>query len=79
MAHMTGTGIIALLFGIIMICLGVNGVRIGKVLTKAGWRTSWPAYFHRDKEPAAFWITVCIWIALGTFIIGAALARKASV
>jgi hypothetical protein len=63
---------VALLFGLIAIGLGANGVRVGKVLTKA-IRPPWPGYFFRNKEPVAFWMTVGLWIALGTFIVAAVL------
>ena len=60
-----------------MIGLGVNGVRIGKVLVRTV-RPPWPGHFYREKEPLAFWITVCLWIALGTFIVSTVLVTKAS-
>jgi hypothetical protein len=64
--------VVALLFGTIAIGLGANGVRVGKVLTKT-IRPPWPGYFFRKKEPVAFWITICLWIALGTFIVASVL------
>jgi hypothetical protein len=67
--------VISLLFGLIAIALGVNGVCIGKVLTKT-IRPPWPAYFFRDKEPVAFWMTACLWIAVGAFIVAAVLLPK---
>jgi hypothetical protein len=67
--------IIAILLGVMMIGFGVNGLRIGKVLTKTV-RPPWPGYTYRDKEPVAFWVTVCIWIALGTLGITIVLLTK---
>jgi hypothetical protein len=66
---------IGLLFGLIAITLGVNGVRIGKVLTKT-IRPPWPGYFFREKEPVAFWITVCLWISVGAFIVAVVVLPK---
>ena len=67
--------VIAIVLGIIVIGLGVNGVRLGKVLVRTV-RPPWPGYFYREKEPLAFWITVCLWITLGTFIVSAVLLAK---
>jgi hypothetical protein len=67
--------VIAILFGLIAVGLGVNGARIGKVLTKT-IRPPWPGYFFRDKEPVAFWMMVCLWIALGAFILAVVLVPK---
>jgi hypothetical protein len=71
---MTADRVIGLLLGLLVIGLGVNGVRIGKVFVKS-IRT--PAYFSRDKEPVAFWMTVCLWITLGALVVAAVLLRKA--
>jgi drug/metabolite transporter (DMT)-like permease len=35
-----------------------------------------PPYFFRDKEPVAFWMTACLWIAVGVFIVAAVLLPK---
>lgn len=64
--------------GIIIIGLGVNGIRIGKVLIRSV-RPPWPGYFFREKEPLTFWITACLWIALGTFIVSAVLLTRVPV
>ena len=73
---MTADRVIALVLGLLAISIGVNGVRIGTVLTKS---IRAPAYFSRDSEPVAFWIVVCLWIALGTFIVAVVLLRKVPV
>jgi hypothetical protein len=70
--------VIAIVLGLIVIGLGINGVRIGKVLVKTA-RPPWPGYFHREKEPVAFWITVGLWIGLGAFIVSAVLLAKVPV
>ena len=36
-----------------MIGIGVNGVRIGKVLVRSV-RPPWPGHFYREQEPLAF-------------------------
>jgi hypothetical protein len=69
---------IGLLIGFIMIGLGVNGVLFGKVLTRRG-RGSRPTYFSRDKEPIWFWITVCLWIGVGSFVAAVVLFPKVPV
>ena len=71
---MTAGHVIALLLGLLVLGLGVNGIRIGKVLTKSV-RAS-PAYFFRDKNPIFFWIHVVVWIALGIFMIACVLFPK---
>ena len=72
---MTAGRVVAVLFGLIAIGFGINGARIGKVLTKT-IRPPWPGHFFRDKEPVAFWMTVCLWLALGAFILTAVLLHK---
>jgi hypothetical protein len=65
--------LIALLLGLLVIGIGVNGIRIGKVLVKS---VRAPAYFSRRKEPVAFWLMVSGWIGFGTFIVCTVLFRK---
>jgi hypothetical protein len=72
---MAADRVIGLLLGLVAIAFGVNGVRIGKVLTKT-MRAPWPGYFFRDKEPVAFWMTVGIWIGVGILIFAAVLIPK---
>ena len=77
-APMGADRVIGLLIGLIMIGLGVNGVFLGKVLTRRG-RGRRPTYFFRDKEPAWFWITVCLWIGVGSFVAAVVLFPKVPV
>jgi hypothetical protein len=70
--------VIAIVLGVLVIGLGVNGVRIGKVVVRTV-RPPWPGYLYRDKEPMAFWIVVSLWITLGTFIITGVLLAKSPV
>ena len=67
---------VALLLGLLVIAIGVNGVRVGKVLARS---IRAPAYFFREREPVAFWVVVCLWIALGAFIVTVVLLRNVSV
>jgi len=71
---MTAGRVIGLLLGLLALGLGVNGIRIGKVLTKSIW--TFPAYLSRQKNPIFFWIHVVIWIALGIFVIACVLSPK---
>jgi hypothetical protein len=72
---MTAGRYIALLLGFVVIAFGVNGIRVGKVVVRSV-RPPWPGYFHRDKEPVAFWTTVSLWICLGTFIVAGVLVSR---
>jgi hypothetical protein len=75
---MSAGRLIALLIGLTILAIGLNGIRVGKVLVRSV-RPPWPGYFLREKEPIAFWVTVCLWIALGTFVVAASILQKAFV
>lgn len=60
--------VIGFFLGLVVIGVGLYGVRSGKVL-RGGRVASSRGFIFRDQEPITFWAVVCIWTALGTYIV----------